>query len=82
MLTINVATRPQSSVPVVKANVLRSIARAADRALWGILDILCTWQESARQRHALLAMDDHMLKDIGISRAAADLEGSKPFWQN
>jgi uncharacterized protein YjiS (DUF1127 family) len=82
MLTIDVATRPQSSAPAVKANVLRSIAGAAARALWGMLDILLTWQDNARQRHELLALDDYMLKDIGISRAQADLEGSKPFWRD
>jgi uncharacterized protein YjiS (DUF1127 family) len=30
----------------------------------------------------LLALSDDMLKDIGISRAQADLEGSKPFWRD
>jgi len=81
MLTINVATRPQSSASVTKASVLRNIAGVAARALWGMLDIVLTWQENARQRHALLALDDSMLKDIGISRAQADHEGSKPFWR-
>jgi uncharacterized protein YjiS (DUF1127 family) len=80
MLTINVATRPQSSAPVTKASVLRIMAGVAARALWGMLDTVLTWQENARQRHALLALDDAMLKDIGISRAQAEHEGSKPFW--
>jgi uncharacterized protein YjiS (DUF1127 family) len=34
-----------------------------------------------RQRRALLALDDRMLKDIGISRADALQEGNKPFWR-
>ncbi|MBK8534137.1 MAG: DUF1127 domain-containing protein [Candidatus Competibacteraceae bacterium] len=34
-----------------------------------------------RQRRALLALDAAMLKDIGISRADAVAEGSKPFWR-
>lgn len=33
------------------------------------------------QRRALLALDDAMLKDIGISRADAFQEGNKPFWR-
>lgn len=35
-----------------------------------------------RQRRALLALSDAMLKDIGISRADALHEGSKGFWQD
>lgn len=34
-----------------------------------------------RQRRDLLALDDAMLKDIGISRADALQEGNKPFWR-
>jgi len=34
-----------------------------------------------RSRRDLLALDDHMLKDIGISRADAVREGDKPFWR-
>ena len=34
-----------------------------------------------RQRHALLRLDDAMLKDLGLSRVDALREGSKPFWR-
>ncbi|GGO80835.1 hypothetical protein GCM10011348_18430 [Marinobacterium nitratireducens] len=34
-----------------------------------------------RSRLDLLTLDDHMLKDIGISRADAIREGDKPFWR-
>ena len=30
------------------------------------------WDQAARQRQQLLAMDEHQLKDIGISRADAE----------
>jgi uncharacterized protein YjiS (DUF1127 family) len=46
-----------------------------------LLRALFTWQERARQRHALLALDDHLLKDIGLSRAAIECEAAKPFWR-
>lgn len=36
--------------------------------------------EVARQRRALLRLDDHALKDIGISRADAWREGGRPWW--
>jgi len=37
----------------------------------------------ARQRQHLLEMDEHMLKDIGLSRAdACRLAGRRWFWEN
>jgi uncharacterized protein YjiS (DUF1127 family) len=39
------------------------------------------WLERRRQRHALLELSDHMLKDIGLSRSEAGREGRKPFWR-
>jgi uncharacterized protein YjiS (DUF1127 family) len=36
--------------------------------------------EVRRQRRALLAMSDAMLHDIGISRADAEGEAMRPFW--
>lgn len=39
------------------------------------------WSERMRQRRALLALDDWMLKDIGLSRADVLRESGKPFWQ-
>ena len=39
------------------------------------------WAERHRQRRALLALNDHALKDIGFSSTDAWQEGSKPFWR-
>ncbi len=39
--------------------------------------IVRTWYSRARARRYLSTLDDHLLKDIGLSRA--DL--SKPFWR-
>ncbi len=36
--------------------------------------------ETYRQRRALLALNDHMLRDLGLSRADAHHEGTRPFW--
>ena len=38
------------------------------------------WLEISRQRRTLATLDDRMLKDIGISRASANFEASRPFW--
>ncbi|TDJ65153.1 MAG: DUF1127 domain-containing protein [Proteobacteria bacterium] len=47
----------------------------------GLIDMLFAWYECARQRRDLLTLDDCILKDIGISRADAELEANKPFWR-
>jgi uncharacterized protein YjiS (DUF1127 family) len=35
-----------------------------------------------RSRHRLAGLNDHMLKDIGVSFAEAEAEANKPFWQD
>jgi uncharacterized protein YjiS (DUF1127 family) len=40
---------------------------------------LLRWHELARQRRALLALSDDMLKDIGITRSEAEREARRPF---
>ena len=47
--------------------------------LTGLVLKLQDYAEFRRQRRALMALDDHMLKDIGISRAEADRIGEKDF---
>ena len=47
---------------------------------------LSQWRWQARNRAELAALDDHMLADIGISRAEAEFLGReflgrKPFWR-
>ena len=34
----------------------------------------------ARQRRTLAALDDHILCDIGVSRAQAEAEADRPVW--
>ena len=42
---------------------------------------LLTWLDRARQRRHLLTLSDHMLRDIGLSRADVESEAGKPFWR-
>jgi uncharacterized protein YjiS (DUF1127 family) len=44
------------------------------------IELVLGWQDVARQRRALLELDERLLKDIGISRADAEREASRPFW--
>jgi uncharacterized protein YjiS (DUF1127 family) len=55
----------------------RSFLRALERAC----DVLLTWQERSRQRHHLQSLSDHMLRDIGLTRADVMAETTKRFWQ-
>lgn len=47
----------------------------------GALLTLEAWADRRRQRQVLSELDDHMLRDIGLTRAAAEHEASKPFWR-
>jgi uncharacterized protein YjiS (DUF1127 family) len=43
--------------------------------------LFLSWHERARQRHHLEYLSDHMLRDIGLTRADVLAEITKPFWQ-
>jgi len=47
-------------------------------AAWALLTM---WIARTCQRNALAALDDHLLRDIGITRADAARECEKPFWR-
>ncbi len=51
------------------------------RAVFEALPVIRVWHERARQRRALARLDDRLLRDVGLSRAAAVLESGKPFWR-
>ena len=44
--------------------------------------ILFLWHERARQRRHLQSLSDHMLRDLGLSRADVRAEADKPFWRD
>ncbi len=39
------------------------------------------WRRRARDRAQLAALDDRMLKDIGLTRTDAEFLSNKPFWR-
>ncbi len=45
-----------------------------------LVDLFSTWLERACQRRQLHALDDRMLKDIGLTRADVEYEAQKRFW--
>lgn len=54
----------------------RSLLRKATDAL----AVLSCAMSVARERRALMRLDDGTLKDIGLSRADAYREGTRPWW--
>ncbi|WP_417524166.1 DUF1127 domain-containing protein [Marinovum sp.] len=42
---------------------------------------LAKWETNHRTRTKLKHLDDHMLRDIGVTRDLADQEAARPFWQ-
>jgi uncharacterized protein YjiS (DUF1127 family) len=42
---------------------------------------LAAWETRRRGRHALARLDDHLLRDIGLSPDHALTECAKPFWR-
>lgn len=56
------------------------LARLGDRAVVDGLTALLVWRERRCQRQALRALNDHMLRDVGLSQADVEAECRKPFW--
>jgi uncharacterized protein YjiS (DUF1127 family) len=46
-----------------------------------VASIVFLWLKRSRSRRALARLDEHQLRDIGLSRADAWREGMKPFWR-
>ena len=49
--------------------------------LQSVVRTVLQWNQRSRQRQALADLDDHLLKDIGISPKAAAAEAGQPFWR-
>ena len=41
---------------------------------------IAAWRDLRRQRDTLLDLDDHILRDVGLTRDMARREGRRPFW--
>jgi len=39
------------------------------------------WAQRRHERRALLHLDDHMLRDIGVARFQAEEMAARPFWR-
>ena len=73
----NPATMRPAAVPATMYGAFSALAASVGHL--GTTAI--NWSHRYQQRTRLAHMSDHLLADMGISRADADLEASKPFWQ-
>ncbi|HYG85743.1 MAG TPA: DUF1127 domain-containing protein [Azospirillum sp.] len=75
------AMRPTGSSPSTFLSAMRAAASVIATGIWAVAESSMPWYERWRQRQALMRLDDHMLKDIGLTRADVELEVTKPFWK-
>ena len=52
------------------------------RLLVAVALVLADWDARRRSRNALTRLDDHMLRDIGLSPDHVQDECAKPFWRD
>jgi uncharacterized protein YjiS (DUF1127 family) len=67
---------PASFAPVETMTSLPPLARA----LMGLAVAVLAWEMRIRTRRSLARLDDHILRDIGLTSFDAETEVSKPFW--
>lgn len=75
MSTLNASLpRPAPLSHPVPRREPRNLAAAA-------FGLIARWIDRTRQRDALAGLNDHLLRDIGITRVEAAREAEKPFWR-
>ena len=68
-------------LPVAPAGLVRLWLTWLASRVAAMPDLVLLYIDRARQRRRLLELDERMLRDIGLSRAAAWAEAQKRFWQ-
>jgi uncharacterized protein YjiS (DUF1127 family) len=71
---------PRPSAPGVLLALAWIALRGLGEACRRVAETGLVWTDRARQRRQLAALSDHMLRDIGLTRADAWAEVDKPFW--
>jgi len=74
--------RPRSDAHVApRRRAIRRLAAGIAAALLRFADLIQAWQQRGRERRQLDYLGDHMLKDMGISRADVEREVGKSAWR-
>ena len=80
MNTASIADRRFApTVPLLGSQGWIVAPAAAPRA--GVLALMREWLLRSRTRNEIAELDDHLLRDIGLTRADAMVEARKLFWQ-
>ncbi|TDQ80512.1 uncharacterized protein DUF1127 [Dongia mobilis] len=61
--------------------LFRSITAAFAETAEAVVNSGLAMMERRRQRHALARLDEHLLKDIGLTACDVERETSRPFWR-
>ena len=69
------------NTPLQRRTSCAAVAAQLCGALVGAFALFREWRRRVRSREDLARLDDRMLRDIGIMRAEACFEVSKPFWR-
>jgi uncharacterized protein YjiS (DUF1127 family) len=59
----------------------RAALDALSEATQWVFATVREWRRRSRERAQLAALDDRMLKDIGLTRGDREFLANKPFWQ-
>ena len=68
-----------TDIALTPCHVARGTARIG-HVLLNLLDRIELALEVRRQRRSLLALDNGLLKDVGLDRGSAYAEAARPFW--
>ena len=74
------AARAATRSPPPRRNFRQRVA-AARASLGRLAELISIWRQRSRERRQLHGLSEHMLKDLGISRADVDHETSKRYWE-
>lgn len=69
------------ALAVSPARGTHAVPRGIARMVVWLLEAATILVERHRQRRSLAALDDHLLRDVGLSRADVSRECEKPFWR-
>ena len=69
----------QSLMPRSEPTRGQDVTRRSD--IPAILRLFRTWCQKWQQRQDLKNLNDHLLRDIGITKEQARRESARPFWE-
>ncbi len=69
------------TIPSPGSTAPARLRRLGDRVARG-LDWMLLCSDRSQQRRRLAELNDHMLRDLGLSRADVMAEATKPFWRS